>query len=338
MIRILLLALLAAGALTLAACGSDQAPATKATLASSTPQAAAATPSAAPAAPTGPRQFKHELGTTTVPGVPKRIVVLEYSFADNLGQLGIVPVGYAVDAPPAYIAKYTKDAGSVAVGTRAEPNLEAIVGLKPDLILGDLNRHEKIYAKLSAIAPTLIFNSLRGSYQDQLDTFGMIADTVGKKSEAAEFLKAHQAAYAAAAKTAKADSPAILVGVVSGNTFTAHTKESFMGSFLEGLGRKNTLKPRSGETQFTLGLEGMASVNPGTIVILCDPSAQEAVDDLAASPVWRSFEAVKNNRVYMFDQNLWSKGRGLIAYELTLKDAIESGLLTNAPSTRTSCR
>ena len=133
------------------------------------------------------------------------------------------------------------------------------------------------------------------------------------------------------------ESPAILVGVVSGNTFTAHTNESFIGSFLEGLGRKNTLKPRNVETQFTLGLEGMASVNPGTIVVLCESGAQKAADDLAAGPVWKSFDAAKNNRVYLFDQNLWSKGRGLIAYDLILKDAIESGLLTNAVSTRNKC-
>ncbi len=325
--------LLAAAALlaTLAACGNAG------TVPASTSTPAGSTGTATPAAATVSREFKHELGTTTITGVPKRVVVLEYSFADNLGTLGINPVGYAVDAPPAYIAKYTKDAGAVAVGTRAEPNLEAIVGLKPDLILGDLQRHEKIYAKLSAIAPTLVFNSLRGSYQDQLDTFGIIADVLGKKSDATPLVKTHQAAYAAA-KSTKSDAPPILIGVVSGSGFTAHTNESFMGSFLEGLGRTNALKPRNGETQYTLGLEGIANVRPGAIVLLCEPGVQKNVDDLAASPVWKAFDATKNNRIYMYDVNLWSKGRGLIAYDLILADAIESGLLKDVPSTRTSCR
>lgn len=135
-----------------------------------------------------PIEIQHELGTTTIEAVPERIVVLEYSFADHLGTLGVAPVGFAVDAPPEYIYDYTADVGAIEVGTRAEPNLEAILELNPDFIIGDLRRHEEIYDQLSLIAPTVIFNSLRGSYEDQLEQFSVIAQILGKTDEANEIL------------------------------------------------------------------------------------------------------------------------------------------------------
>lgn len=326
----------------MAACGdSDDGSAASATTSATATQASATgstatTEATAEAAPVT-WEVQHELGATTITGIPERVVVLEYSFADNLGTLGIVPVGWAVDAPPDYIYAYTEDVGTVPVGTRAEPDLEAIVGLNPDLIIGDLQRHEQIYSTLSGIAPTLIFNSLRGSYQDQLDTFEVIAQVFDREDEAAALLDAYQVTFNEAAAQTSTDAGAFMIGVLHAGGFTAHSNQSFMGSFLEELGRTNALSPRDGETQYLLGLEGMATVNPGAIVVLCTADVQSLLDDLTSEPVWQAFEATRNDRVYVVDNNLWSKGRGLLAYELILADAVDSGLLSDAPSTRTSC-
>ncbi|MEM7343885.1 MAG: ABC transporter substrate-binding protein [Chloroflexota bacterium] len=286
----------------------------------------------------GSIEIEHELGTTVLDGIPERIVVLEYSFADNLGTLGVAPVGYAVDAPPDYVLTLTEDLGAEAVGTRKEPNLEAIVGLNPDFIIADLRRHEAIYDQLSAIAPTVIFNSLRGSYQDQLDTFGKIAQALGKEDEAATLLDEYQTRFETVAAETSSDAGDFVIGVLWADGYTAHSNESFMGSFLEDLGRTNALTPREGETQYLLDIEGLASVNPSSIVIMCAPGDQAVLDEWEAQPVWQAFDAVQNDRVYFFDRNLWSKGRGLIAFDTILDDAIDSGLLSDsASSTATGC-
>ncbi|MEM7326837.1 MAG: ABC transporter substrate-binding protein [Actinomycetota bacterium] len=283
---------------------------------------------AAPAAPET-KEIEHELGTTTVVGVPERIVVLEYSFADNLGTLDVVPVGYAVDAPPAYLAQYTEDLGSTIVGTRAEPNLEVIATLDADLIIGDLRRHEELYPQLSEIAPTLIFNSLRGSYQDQLDTFAVIADLLGEGDRATSMLDDYQSRFDQAAEQSSDDAGAFVIGVLHADGYTAHSNQSFMGSFLEALGRTNALEPEGDETQFLLGLEGMATVNPSAIIVLCNPGDDELLGGLTSSSVWQSLDAATNDRVFTFDRNLWSKGRGLLAYDLILSDAVDSGFLAD---------
>ncbi len=283
-------------------------------------------------------EIEHELGTITLDGIPERIVVLEYSFADNLGTLGVAPVGYAVDAPPEYVLTLTEELGAEAVGTRKEPNLEAIIALNPDFIIADLRRHEAIYDQLSAIAPTVIFNSLRGSYQDQLDTFGKIAQALGKEDEAAEMLDAYQTRFETVAAETNADAGDFVIGVLWADGYTAHSNESFMGSFIEDMGRTNALDPQDGETQYLLDIEGLAAVNPSSIVILCSPNDQAVLDAWEEHPVWQAFDAVQNNRVYFFDRNLWSKGRGLIAFDTILDNAVDSGLLSDSESsTATGC-
>ncbi|MEM7346201.1 MAG: ABC transporter substrate-binding protein [Chloroflexota bacterium] len=282
------------------------------------------------------QEITHELGTTTIEGVPERIVVLEYSFADNLGTLGIAPVGYAVDAPPAYLSAFTEDVGATAVGKRAEPSLEAIAALSPDLIIGDQRRHTEIYDKLSEIAPTVIFNSLRGSYQDQLDTFEIIAGILGKEDEAAALLSTYEETFAATTTEANPDAGEFIIGVLWSGGYTAHSNESFMGSFLESLGRTNALSPLEGETQYLLELEGLATVNPSSIIILCNPGDQGVLDELQAQPVWQNIDAVQNGQIYLFDRNLWSKGRGLTAFETILTDAVDSGLLAETASSNTT--
>jgi iron complex transport system substrate-binding protein len=269
--------------------------------------------------------------------VPQRIVTLEYSFVDHLGVLGFTPVGYAVDAPPEYILEFTEEAGAQSVGTRAAPSLETIASLDPDLIIADLYRHETIYEQLSAIAPTVVYNSLRGSYQDQLDSFDDIAKIMNKEREADALIAGYDEAFAEAMNVTDPDAGNFVIGVLWPGGFTAHSDQSFMGSFVESLGRENALEPRQDETQFLIDMEGFASINPDTIAIMCSSADQTVLDEWQSSPLWQAFEAVKNDHVYVFDRNLWSKGRGLMAYHAILEDAVESGLLTESPSTYHVC-
>lgn len=48
------------------------------------------------------------------------------------------------------------------VGVEHEVNIEKIAALKPDLIIGSKIRQEKVYDKLTKIAPTVFSETLRG--------------------------------------------------------------------------------------------------------------------------------------------------------------------------------
>lgn len=85
-----------------------------------------------------PRTLTHAMGKTEIKSAPKRVVVLDVGEFDNVVSLGVKPVGYAPSEGDAAIPSYLKkEAGNPKnVGTINNLNLEAIAGLKPDLILG----------------------------------------------------------------------------------------------------------------------------------------------------------------------------------------------------------
>ena len=168
--------------------------------------------------------------------------------------------------------------------------------------------------------------------------FATVAEILDKQAEADDILVDYETVFTAAQSGTTADAGQFVVGVLWGErSYTVHSTESFIGSFVEVLGRSNAIEPAAEETQYLLDLEGLASVNPASIVVLCNPGDQAFLDDLASEPVWQALEAAQNNRVYTFNRNLWSKARGITAFRLILQEATEGGLLSDQESTSATC-
>ncbi|SHM94658.1 ABC transporter substrate-binding protein [Gracilibacillus kekensis] len=134
-------------------------------------------------------------GEQTFHEVPERIVVLEWVYAENLLALDVQPVGMAdiegyhdwVNIEPE-VGEDVED-----VGTRQEPNLEAIQALEPDVIITANFRHEAIMDSLKEIAPTLAYNSYpeegEGTqYEEMESTFKEMAKLVQKEDKADQLL------------------------------------------------------------------------------------------------------------------------------------------------------
>ena len=100
-------------------------------------------------------------GELTIDTPPARIVALEYSFVDALANVDISPVGIADDGEPDRIQEPMRSLIRpwTSVGTRSQPSMEVIAGLKPDLIIADTSRHRAVYDQLRKIAPVLLLNS-----------------------------------------------------------------------------------------------------------------------------------------------------------------------------------
>lgn len=275
--------------------------------------------------------IEHEREPLVLDQTPQRVVVLEYSFADAVLGLGVMPVGVPRDANPLPIID-ERTVGVPSMGTRAAPNLEAIVSVAPDLIIADLTRHAEMYDQLSAIAPTLLFNSLRGSYDDMLSQYQTVGEALGKGAEAAAAIAQHQADWQQAADAVTEAGGVFVAAVDHANGFTAHSSASFTGSLFEMLGKENAIEPLNGESQFLLSLEGLAAIDPDAIVVFRYVSETTASDAWVDSPVWQSLQAVKDGRVYWFDRDNWTRARGLLALDAILGEVIESGFLSNQPA------
>ena len=148
-------------------------------------------------------EVKHAMGTTDVPDAPKRVVILTNEGTEALLALGITPVGavrsWLGNPWYAHIAAQMGDAA--VVGEESAVNLETIAALEPDLIIGNKTRQEKMYDQLSAIAPTVMAERLRGDWKVN---FALYAEAVDKKAEG-EALIAHFGARLKALSAALGD-------------------------------------------------------------------------------------------------------------------------------------
>lgn len=190
-----------------------------------------------------PRTVVDEVGEVVIEAEPTRIAVIQTGQLDGALSLGVVPVGAArglgTDIYGEYHARvfpqYAEQlAAMVDLGSRQEPDIEAIAALKPDLIF--LNKAalvEDTYNALKQIAPVVV---TKGTGVNWKVDFLLIAHALGKADAAQALLDQYQA-DAEAAAALWADAPPTVSFVHSNGTRTRIMGvSSFAGSIAEDLG------------------------------------------------------------------------------------------------------
>jgi len=282
------------------------------------------------ALPAAAVEITHDLGTTDVPDNPQRIVVLEYSFVDTLAAVGVSPVGIADDdTRESIIPAYTDIIGDewTSVGLRREPSLELIASLQPDLIIADTSRHEAIYGALSEIAPTIVFDSLTGTYEVAVEAAKTIAHAVGKDAEMEARLTDHNAKMEAfKAEVGDVSNLSIQFLIDNGEGIFLHSPVSYNGSLLAWFGFKSNMKTPDGHTYeeavVNTSLEQLSEVNPDIILRgkYADPGL---TDSWVGQPLYDNLTAVKDGHVYDVVAHEWSRLRGVLASEVSAANLVE---------------
>ncbi|WP_427889063.1 ABC transporter substrate-binding protein [Kribbella sp. GL6] len=271
------------------------------------------------------RTIKHDLGTTTVTGDPKRVVALEYSFVDALVAVGMSPVGVADDNDPKRIIPALRQhVGEYkSVGLRTSPNVQVITALKPDLIIADSGRHKAIYAQLSKIAPTIAYASLNGNYQQVLDSEMSTAIALNKCDAMKQRLAEHAKTMAdLKAEVPSGESRKALFVRASEKGFTGYPAKGYAPGVLATLGIKSPLPDDTADASVSLTLETLIATKPDIMFIAANPGPTLR-DTWAKNPLWKQIPAVQNNATYDVDADEWSRSRGLIASEVVAQNAVK---------------
>ncbi|MEW4562756.1 ABC transporter substrate-binding protein [Bremerella sp. JC770] len=135
------------------------------------------------------REFTHAQGTTHIPEVPKRVVVMDLAALDTLDALQIPVIGVpTMDKDrdwPEYLQKYTRDEFTKC-GSLFEPDLAVIQALNPDLIIVG-GRSSRQLDSLVKIAPTIDLSTSTSSFIPSMArnilTLGAIFDVEPKASQ-----------------------------------------------------------------------------------------------------------------------------------------------------------
>lgn len=268
-------------------------------------------------------------GEVTLDEPAKKVVVLEWTYAEDLLALGIQPTGMAdIQEYHNWVnidAELSKDVADV--GGRQEPNLEAIAALEPDLIIGVSFRHDAMLADLEKIAPTVIFNPYPEDesidlYQEMTTTFNEIAKAVDKTDEAEKVLADLDAKYEEAkAEIEKADLKTkdfILTLAYSGPQapeIRVFTPNSMASQILEKIGLKNVHVPDQFEVfgSSTFNVEGLTKYEDANYLYTVQDADNVYKNQLKDNAVWKNLNFVKEDRLFDLGGDTWLYGGPLSA-------------------------
>lgn len=266
--------------------------------------------------------MQDEHGILTLDKTPQRIVVLELSFVDALAAIDVSPVGMADDNDPSRILPDVRARLKPwrSVGTRAQPSLEAISALHPDLIIADSSRHSGIYASLQQIAPVLLLKSRNETWEENLQSAGIIGKAVGKEAEMRQRLAQHRQTMAAFARQLPAGA-SVLFGTSREQQFNLHSTQSYTGSVLAALGLK-VPQPINGAPMAAINLEQLLAINPQWLLV-AHYRAESIVKKWQQDALWQILQAQQKQQIAAVDSNSWARMRGIFAAERIAGDMVK---------------
>ncbi|WP_428965690.1 ABC transporter substrate-binding protein [Micromonospora fluostatini] len=285
-------------------------------------------PPEASSAPSGPVSVTDSRNKAiNLDGPASKVVALEWAEAEMLVSLGVMPVGVAdTKGYATWVTAAPLDAGVKDVGTRAEPSVDSIVALEPDLVVVGDGRATALLDQLEKYVPVLV---TKGS--DATDNLGrlrsdltMVATAVGKTAEAEKLLADFDTAIADGKKKiadagAAGKSFAIADGWKEGSSVTI--RMFGQGALISQVGIQLGLKNAwTGEVDEVWGLgqtdvEGLTGLKDQDLHFFYNASDGDDVfaDGLAGNAIWRSFSFVKEGKLHRMPNGIWTFGGPLSA-------------------------
>jgi iron complex transport system substrate-binding protein len=276
-------------------------------------------------APVKSYTVKHAMGTTTIKGTPKRVVILTNEGTEALLAMGVKPVGavQSFTGHPWYKHIENKMKGVKVVGQESDVNVEAIAALKPDLIIGNKMRQEKIYDQLKAIAPTVFAETLRGDWKEN---FKLYAKALNKEDKGNEVLKNYESRIADIKEKLgdKKNMKVSMVRFMAGDVRIYH-KDTFSGVILNDLG---FARPESQNVndfaERNITKERIPAMDGDILFYFTydtgDGKASEAEKEWTNDPLFKNLSVAKAGNVHKVSDTVWNTAGGVLAANLMLDD------------------
>ncbi|QJD82116.1 AraC family transcriptional regulator [Cohnella herbarum] len=290
---------------------------------------AAATQTASPSSENeAPRVVKHAMGEETLTGTPKRVVILTNEGTEALLAVGIKPVG-AVQSwigDPWYDHIKDEMVDVTAVGDELQPNVELIASLKPDLIIGNKVRQEKIYEQLKQIAPTVFSEDLAGDWKIN---FKLYSEAVNKQAEGEKAMEAFdKRVEEVKAKLGDKAATKVSVARFSASQVRIYQKQTFSGVLLSQLGIARPASQDKDSFIEVMTKEMIPSMDGDVLFYFVSEApgktdASKVVEEWMNDPLFKNLEVTKNNKVIQVDEAIWNSAGGYEAANLLLDELVE---------------
>ncbi|WP_426445453.1 ABC transporter substrate-binding protein [Paenibacillus sp. S-38] len=286
--------------MTLMACGKAEP-----TAAVNTPsQQTGSTPQAAgEPASTSTKVIQYGGKSYTVPAQTQKLVItgalesMEDALLLDVKPIGAITVGGVF--PPLFAPITDKAEG---IGEKSQPNLEAILKLKPDVILMSTKFPAETIEKMSKIATTIPVSHIASDWENNL---GLLGELTGKQDKVTEVLaqyKADTAALKDKIGPVLKDKKVLAIRVRAGSMFVYPQDVFFNPSIYAELGAAVPDVVKQAKAQQNISLEKLSEINPDYLFVQFsedeNKETPKVFEELKSNPIFQSIQAVKTNHLY----------------------------------------
>ena len=268
-----------------------------------------------------PRTIRHATGSTEIKAKPARILPMDSGELDTVVNLGLKPVGYLdydEKLMPPYLVEALK--GLKTIGTLAEPNLEAVASLQPDIMLTTKVRHEKIVDRIKSIGPS-VWGISTGVVWKQ--NFALYSKSLGMEVEADKIVRAYEERVKALNAKLPSPRPTVSVVRVLGNNIRYYQRANYSGTLLTDLGFPRP--PSQNVDDFALlnqSIETLGQSADADLIIVSPTEGPNGAfwKQVQESAVWKNLNAVKKGNVMVVLDDVWMAGIGYRAAGTIMDD------------------
>ena len=202
-----------------------------------------------------------------------------------------------VGIPGSSILKKNKEFDSIPVVSsgRMPPDLEKILSLKPDLVIGAKGFHDRPLSKLNSLGISTLSTSI--SSLDDLDNLNKkLASKLNSRTKSLEDILG--SCYPKNKNKNKN-----LIVLVSSKPILSPNKDSWAGNLISSFKLNNLASEITNKTEFkgyvNLSPEWLIKSQPENILVIKTPGSD--MSQYESINIWNKLEAVKNNKIYTFD-------------------------------------
>ena len=202
-----------------------------------------------------------------------------------------------VGIPGSSILKKNKEFDSIPIVSsgRMPPDLEKILSLKPDLVVGAKGFHDRSLSKLNSLGISTLSTSI--SSLDDLENLNK--KLASKLKTRTKSLKDILGSCYSKKKIKNKN----LVVLVSSKPILSPNNDSWAGSLISSFKLNNLASEISNKTEFkgyvNLSPEWLLKSQPENILVIKTPGSD--ISQYESINIWNKLEAVKNNKIYTFD-------------------------------------
>jgi len=262
---------------------------------------------------------KHQLGESCIPTNPQRIIVTDETVLDAVVGLGFKPIAAAESNAlgsrgPQFGSKIE---GIISIGKESLLNLEKIVELQPDLILG-LEIGAENYGILSKIAPTVSIQFDETAWKETLQLLGKMLNREAQASQALNLYQQRVENLRTEIAQKHQNTEVSIIRFYGGSPLTQFQNQfSFPVKILEEVGlsipeaQKKVSNPA--DSYVLVGLESIELLDADVMFVALDPGSEKNFKRYRDNQIWQLLNVVKNNRIYTVDSGYWIVGNILCA-------------------------